>query len=94
MTFDKSMIHAVCFVVIWFQKENFQVYECYCQNKPRSESLWKQFSDCAFFQVLNQFVLMEFYQVFEIWLDFILLTAGDYRLLTIYDISCKMTLNF
>ncbi|MCJ8734061.1 hypothetical protein PDJAM_G00231090 [Pangasius djambal] len=32
------------------RKENFQVYECYCQNKPRSESLWKQFSDCAFFR--------------------------------------------
>uniref|UniRef100_A0AAY5F363 MCF.2 cell line derived transforming sequence a n=1 Tax=Electrophorus electricus TaxID=8005 RepID=A0AAY5F363_ELEEL len=32
------------------RKENFQVYECYCQNKPRSESLWGQFSDCAFFQ--------------------------------------------
>ncbi|KAG7484283.1 hypothetical protein MATL_G00047950 [Megalops atlanticus] len=32
------------------RKENFQVYERYCQNKPRSESLWRQFSDCAFFQ--------------------------------------------
>ncbi|XP_053486836.1 proto-oncogene DBL isoform X3 [Ictalurus furcatus] len=32
------------------RKENFQVYECYCQNKPRSEALWKQFSDCAFFR--------------------------------------------
>ncbi|KAI4885361.1 hypothetical protein NFI96_014333 [Prochilodus magdalenae] len=32
------------------RKENFKVYECYCQNKPRSESLWRQFSDCAFFQ--------------------------------------------
>uniref|UniRef100_A0A8B9LLF1 MCF.2 cell line derived transforming sequence a n=1 Tax=Astyanax mexicanus TaxID=7994 RepID=A0A8B9LLF1_ASTMX len=32
------------------RKEHFQVYECYCQNKPRSESLWRQFSDCAFFQ--------------------------------------------
>uniref|UniRef100_A0A674CKK6 MCF.2 cell line derived transforming sequence a n=1 Tax=Salmo trutta TaxID=8032 RepID=A0A674CKK6_SALTR len=32
------------------RKENFQVYECYCQNKSRSESLWRQFSDCAFFQ--------------------------------------------
>uniref|UniRef100_A0A8C7FP11 MCF.2 cell line derived transforming sequence n=1 Tax=Oncorhynchus kisutch TaxID=8019 RepID=A0A8C7FP11_ONCKI len=35
---------------VYFQKENFQVYECYCQNKSRSESLWRQFSDCAFFQ--------------------------------------------
>ncbi|XP_041845858.1 proto-oncogene DBL isoform X4 [Melanotaenia boesemani] len=32
------------------QKENFQMYECYCQNKPRSDALWKQFSDCSFFQ--------------------------------------------
>ncbi|KAL6480217.1 hypothetical protein MHYP_G00112500 [Metynnis hypsauchen] len=32
------------------RKENFKVYECYCQNKLRSESLWRQFSDCAFFQ--------------------------------------------
>ncbi|XP_036424986.1 proto-oncogene DBL [Colossoma macropomum] len=32
------------------RKENFKVYECYCQNKPRSESLWRLFSDCAFFQ--------------------------------------------
>lgn len=33
------------------QKESFQMYECYCQNKPRSEALWRQFSDCSFFQV-------------------------------------------
>ncbi|XP_059919001.1 proto-oncogene DBL isoform X2 [Gadus macrocephalus] len=32
------------------QKENFQMYECFCQNKLRSEALWRQFSDCAFFQ--------------------------------------------
>ncbi|XP_035291069.1 proto-oncogene DBL-like isoform X1 [Anguilla anguilla] len=32
------------------RKENFQVYERYCQNKPRSESLWRQCSDCVFFQ--------------------------------------------
>uniref|UniRef100_A0A3Q3JJ39 MCF.2 cell line derived transforming sequence a n=1 Tax=Monopterus albus TaxID=43700 RepID=A0A3Q3JJ39_MONAL len=32
------------------RKESFQMYECYCQNKPRSEALWRQFSDCAFFQ--------------------------------------------
>uniref|UniRef100_A0A667XRY8 MCF.2 cell line derived transforming sequence n=1 Tax=Myripristis murdjan TaxID=586833 RepID=A0A667XRY8_9TELE len=32
------------------RKENFQMYECYCQNKLRSEALWRQFSDCAFFQ--------------------------------------------
>ncbi|KAF5909222.1 guanine nucleotide exchange factor DBS isoform X3, partial [Clarias magur] len=29
---------------------DLQIYEKYCQNKPRSESLWRQFSDCAFFQ--------------------------------------------
>uniref|UniRef100_A0A673UBT2 MCF.2 cell line derived transforming sequence like n=2 Tax=Suricata suricatta TaxID=37032 RepID=A0A673UBT2_SURSU len=28
----------------------FQIYERYCQNKPRSESLWRQCSDCPFFQ--------------------------------------------
>ncbi|XP_041111919.1 proto-oncogene DBL-like isoform X2 [Polyodon spathula] len=38
---------GVCFLQ---RKENFQMYEQYCQNKPRSESLWRQFSDCAFFQ--------------------------------------------
>ncbi|KAK0133068.1 Guanine nucleotide exchange factor DBS [Merluccius polli] len=27
-----------------------QIYEKYCQNKPRSEGLWRQCSDCAFFQ--------------------------------------------
>ncbi|XP_063046759.1 proto-oncogene DBL [Engraulis encrasicolus] len=32
------------------RKEHFQVYERYCQNKPRSDSVWRQFSDCAFFQ--------------------------------------------
>lgn len=33
------------------QKGSFQMYERYCQNKLRSEALWRQFSDCAFFQV-------------------------------------------
>ncbi|CAL8280172.1 unnamed protein product [Arctogadus glacialis] len=32
------------------QKEKFQVYERYCQNKPHSELLWRQSSDCPFFQ--------------------------------------------
>ncbi|KAG9335326.1 hypothetical protein JZ751_005375, partial [Albula glossodonta] len=32
------------------RKEHFQMYERYCQNKPRSELLWRQCSDCAFFQ--------------------------------------------
>lgn len=30
--------------------KDLQIYEAYCQNKPRSESLWRQYSDCAFFQ--------------------------------------------
>uniref|UniRef100_A0A287CUT1 MCF.2 cell line derived transforming sequence like n=1 Tax=Ictidomys tridecemlineatus TaxID=43179 RepID=A0A287CUT1_ICTTR len=30
--------------------EDFQIYEKYCQNKPRSESLWRQCSTCPFFQ--------------------------------------------
>uniref|UniRef100_A0A8C9WDE8 MCF.2 cell line derived transforming sequence-like 2 n=1 Tax=Scleropages formosus TaxID=113540 RepID=A0A8C9WDE8_SCLFO len=32
------------------RKEDLQVYEKYCQNKPRSESLWRQCGDSAFFQ--------------------------------------------
>uniref|UniRef100_A0AAY4EMH3 Mcf.2 cell line derived transforming sequence-like a n=1 Tax=Denticeps clupeoides TaxID=299321 RepID=A0AAY4EMH3_9TELE len=32
------------------QMTDLQIYEKYCQNKPRSESLWRQCSDCAFFQ--------------------------------------------
>ncbi|XP_044077833.1 proto-oncogene DBL isoform X2 [Siniperca chuatsi] len=32
------------------RKEKFQVYERYCQNKPRSELLWRQCSDSPFFQ--------------------------------------------
>ncbi|XP_055033962.2 proto-oncogene DBL isoform X1 [Misgurnus anguillicaudatus] len=32
------------------QKEHFHLYECYCQNKSRSDALWRQFSDCPFFQ--------------------------------------------
>uniref|UniRef100_A0A3B3UJH6 MCF.2 cell line derived transforming sequence n=1 Tax=Poecilia latipinna TaxID=48699 RepID=A0A3B3UJH6_9TELE len=38
---------GACFLQL---KESFQMYEMYCQNKPRSEALWRQFSDCAFFQ--------------------------------------------
>uniref|UniRef100_A0AAX7UM46 MCF.2 cell line derived transforming sequence b n=1 Tax=Astatotilapia calliptera TaxID=8154 RepID=A0AAX7UM46_ASTCA len=32
------------------RKEKFQVYERYCQNKPRSELLWRQCADSLFFQ--------------------------------------------
>uniref|UniRef100_A0A096M8F7 MCF.2 cell line derived transforming sequence n=1 Tax=Poecilia formosa TaxID=48698 RepID=A0A096M8F7_POEFO len=39
---------GACFLQL---KESFQMYEMYCQNKPRSEALWRQFSDCAFFQM-------------------------------------------
>lgn len=37
-----------------WQMEEFQIYEKYCQNKPRSESLWRQCSDCPFFQVRSR----------------------------------------
>lgn len=37
--------------------KDLQIYEAYCQNKPRSESLWRQCSDCAFFQVSITFTL-------------------------------------
>uniref|UniRef100_A0A674KJJ4 MCF.2 cell line derived transforming sequence n=1 Tax=Terrapene triunguis TaxID=2587831 RepID=A0A674KJJ4_9SAUR len=30
--------------------KDFQMYEKYCQNKPRSESLWRQCSESTFFQ--------------------------------------------
>ncbi|XP_051782278.1 guanine nucleotide exchange factor DBS isoform X5 [Erpetoichthys calabaricus] len=30
--------------------KDLRIYEKYCQNKPRSESLWRQCSDCTFFQ--------------------------------------------
>lgn len=36
------------------QMTDLQIYEKYCHNKPRSESLWRQCSDCAFFQVDKQ----------------------------------------
>uniref|UniRef100_A0A3B4B010 Uncharacterized protein n=1 Tax=Periophthalmus magnuspinnatus TaxID=409849 RepID=A0A3B4B010_9GOBI len=32
------------------RKDCFQMYECYCHNKPHSDALWRQFSDCVFFQ--------------------------------------------
>ncbi|KAI4581646.1 hypothetical protein MJG53_010089 [Ovis ammon polii x Ovis aries] len=35
--------------------EEFQIYEKYCQNKPRSESLWRQCSDCPFFQEMLKY---------------------------------------
>ncbi|XP_039614972.1 guanine nucleotide exchange factor DBS isoform X1 [Polypterus senegalus] len=38
---------GICFLK---RKEDLQVYEKYCQNKPRSEALWRQFGDNSFFQ--------------------------------------------
>ncbi|XP_078067878.1 proto-oncogene DBL [Mustelus asterias] len=38
---------GLCFLE---RRENFQMYVKYCQNKPRSEYLWRQCSDCPFFQ--------------------------------------------
>ncbi|XP_043753582.1 proto-oncogene DBL isoform X1 [Cervus elaphus] len=32
------------------RKDDFQMYAKYCQNKPRSEAIWKKYSECAFFQ--------------------------------------------
>nr|XP_012637960.1 proto-oncogene DBL isoform X5 [Microcebus murinus] len=32
------------------RKDDFQMYAKYCQNKPRSETVWKKYSECAFFQ--------------------------------------------
>ncbi|NXU49553.1 MCF2 protein, partial [Turnix velox] len=32
------------------RRQDFQMYEKYCQNKPRSESLWRQCSESTFFQ--------------------------------------------
>ncbi|PIO09050.1 hypothetical protein AB205_0069110, partial [Aquarana catesbeiana] len=32
------------------RREDFQMYEKYCHNKPRSDSLWRQFADSVFFQ--------------------------------------------
>ncbi|XP_077098753.1 proto-oncogene DBL isoform X1 [Siphateles boraxobius] len=43
--------HSIeCELTFTIQKENFQVYERYCQNKPRSDALWRQCSDSAFIQ--------------------------------------------
>uniref|UniRef100_A0A8B9QG28 MCF.2 cell line derived transforming sequence-like 2 n=1 Tax=Apteryx owenii TaxID=8824 RepID=A0A8B9QG28_APTOW len=38
---------ARCFLK---RKEDLQIYEKYCQNKPRSEALWRQCGDSVFFQ--------------------------------------------
>nr|XP_019606044.1 PREDICTED: proto-oncogene DBL isoform X1 [Rhinolophus sinicus] len=32
------------------RKDDFQIYAKYCLNKPRSEAIWRKYSECAFFQ--------------------------------------------
>ncbi|KAL1766984.1 proto-oncoprotein DBL [Sigmodon hispidus] len=32
------------------RKDDFQMYAKYCQNKPRSELIWRKYSECAFFR--------------------------------------------
>ncbi|XP_078472736.1 guanine nucleotide exchange factor DBS-like [Lampetra planeri] len=44
---DQPELIGRCFLQ---RKEDFQIYEKYCQNKPRSEAVWRQFADAAFFQ--------------------------------------------
>ncbi|KAI1891535.1 hypothetical protein AGOR_G00144800 [Albula goreensis] len=44
---EKPELIGTCFLK---RKEDLQIYEKYCQNKPRSEALWRQCGDCAFFQ--------------------------------------------
>nr|XP_002763386.3 proto-oncogene DBL isoform X11 [Callithrix jacchus] len=38
---------GLCFLE---RKDDFQMYAKYCQNKPRSETIWRKYSECAFFQ--------------------------------------------
>ncbi|KAG8445093.1 hypothetical protein GDO86_010022, partial [Hymenochirus boettgeri] len=40
------------------RKEDLQIYEKYCQNKPRSEAIWRQCAESIFFQK----TIMEFTQ--------------------------------
>ncbi|KAM8873805.1 guanine nucleotide exchange factor DBS isoform 15-T17 [Spinachia spinachia] len=44
---EKPELVGTCFLK---RKEELQVYEKYCQNKPRSEVLWRQCGDSPFFQ--------------------------------------------
>uniref|UniRef100_A0A3Q0R5W7 MCF.2 cell line derived transforming sequence-like 2 n=1 Tax=Amphilophus citrinellus TaxID=61819 RepID=A0A3Q0R5W7_AMPCI len=46
---EKPELVGTCFLKR--QKEELQVYEKYCQNKPRSEILWRQCGDSLFFQM-------------------------------------------
>ncbi|XP_034091469.1 guanine nucleotide exchange factor DBS isoform X7 [Gymnodraco acuticeps] len=44
---EKPELVGTCFLK---RKEELQVYEKYCQNKPRSEVIWRQCGDSLFFQ--------------------------------------------
>ncbi|XP_058647187.1 guanine nucleotide exchange factor DBS isoform X5 [Onychostoma macrolepis] len=44
---EKPELVGTCFLK---RKEELQIYEKYCQNKPRSEALWRQCGDSMFFQ--------------------------------------------
>ncbi|XP_029286319.1 guanine nucleotide exchange factor DBS isoform X1 [Cottoperca gobio] len=44
---EKPELVGTCFLK---RKEELQVYEKYCQNKPRSEVLWRHCGDSLFFQ--------------------------------------------
>ncbi|XP_028857763.1 guanine nucleotide exchange factor DBS isoform X10 [Denticeps clupeoides] len=44
---EKPELVGTCFLK---RKEELQIYEKYCQNKPRSEALWRQCGDSLFFQ--------------------------------------------
>ncbi|XP_034036243.1 guanine nucleotide exchange factor DBS isoform X8 [Thalassophryne amazonica] len=44
---ERPELVGTCFLK---RKEELQVYEKYCQNKPRSEILWRQYGDSLFFQ--------------------------------------------
>uniref|UniRef100_A0A3Q2UPM0 Mcf.2 cell line derived transforming sequence-like b n=1 Tax=Fundulus heteroclitus TaxID=8078 RepID=A0A3Q2UPM0_FUNHE len=47
---NPAMAHLIPSSLQNLNERYLQIYEAYCQNKPRSESLWRQCSDCAFFQ--------------------------------------------
>uniref|UniRef100_A0AAR2IXK5 MCF.2 cell line derived transforming sequence-like 2 n=1 Tax=Pygocentrus nattereri TaxID=42514 RepID=A0AAR2IXK5_PYGNA len=42
--------HNNCIHLTFTYIEELQIYEKYCQNKPRSEALWRQCGDSMFFQ--------------------------------------------
>nr|XP_051687552.1 proto-oncogene DBL isoform X6 [Oryctolagus cuniculus] len=57
---------AYCFLE---RKDDFQIYAKYCQNKPRSETIWKKYSECAFFQGnLNELGKMIMQGGFSVWI--------------------------